>query len=422
MTSRRPLSSDGPRATATLLLPWVAVLPIVAGALVDLPRLVRVGDWTALGILAVGELLLAGAVSVVTAAYLWRRTRALWPIYALLGWLAMGMRWWPSAPDALPNALAYALLATVAHVAAVASVRDVPRMARALTAAVWTADATGLSIAAYSVARYGLSVNAWPVHPRAFALVALVPICWHLARGATTSRPDLLVAAAWIAAIVASLSRMAAGAAVIVSVLALVLGGAARRRGRFAFPAPVAVLVGATLLGAALFAPFRQRLGKAEDRTPIWRAVAASAREAPLVGKGPGSSEVEDVLRYWWTRPPRSVGHPGRLYDYAEYWAVHPHDDYLRVWHDLGLPGITLFVAALGVWLRTLHAAFRRDAPAAAAGYAGQLELAGLLMLVAVMIGMTTDNPLVYPFVIAPAATLVGAGLGAAAAARAPAG
>ena len=35
-----------------MLLPRIAVVPIVTGALVDLPRLVRVGDWTGLGVIA----------------------------------------------------------------------------------------------------------------------------------------------------------------------------------------------------------------------------------------------------------------------------------------------------------------------------------------------------------------------------------
>lgn len=397
-----------------MVLPWLAATPIAASVLVDLPRLGRVGGWTGVGILAVGQVSIGILALLAAGAYLWRRTVVVWPIHALLGWMAIGMLWWPPSPDALPNALAYVIVACAAQVAAMSASLDAERTARALGVAMWMTDAFGLLLAAYSFDRYGFSIHSWPVHPRALALVALIPICWHLARWASGHVWDLLPVAAWVAAIIVSLSRMAAGAALAVALLTLVVHASARHRIRWTHLTLLLALLGGMLLAVGTVGPFRERLSKPQDRLPIWRDVVSSAMEAPILGKGPGSSQVEEVLRYWWTSPPLHLPRSRRHYDYAEYWAVHPHNDYLRVWHDLGLPGAALFVVALGLSLYALCGACRPGRHREAGAGTAQLGLAGLLTLVALMIAMTTDNPLVYPFVIGPAATLIGAGLGAA--------
>ena len=147
--------------------------------------------------------------------------------------------------------------------------------------------------------------------------------------------------------------------------------------------------------------PGRAAQGDAEfndgDRPLFWAHVARSASESPIFGKGIGSSQA--VMNERWP----SVGHP--------------HNDYLRVWHDLGLVGFAALIASFVTWARALARDWRQGTDdgeyAEAEGAPAQLELAGLLALVALVLPMVTDNALVYPFVVGPVGVLVGAGLGA---------
>lgn len=409
---RRVAAPRVSRPRGSPILSLVAVLPILTSGFVDLPRHVRIGDWSGIGFAAVLQLLTGTLVLLATGAHSWQRMRVLWPFFALLAWLAAGMvAWWTPHLDALPNALGYALLGVSARVAAHGALRDPARSARAIDAAIWVANVSGLAIAALSIYVSGLSIHRWLVHPRAIALVGLLPLCWHLARWASGRRWDLLPAAAWVGVIVLSLSRMAAGAAIVATLCTLALRAGAGRRTNWRQGLLLVALLASTIGAILGIDAFRERLLK-QDRLPIWRTVVNSAAEAPLLGHGPGSSQVEEVLRYWWSTRPVGAPLSLRKYGYHEYWQPHPHNEFLRVWHDLGLPGIALFSLSLGLWLRTLYRACRESGPRDRPG--GQLELAGLLVLVVLMIAMLTDNPLVYPFVIAPAGVIIGAGLGAA--------
>lgn len=401
-------------ARASLLL-WAVALPLLAASLVDIPGIWRLDEWSWLGILPVAQLVVAGAALLAAGGVPRPLRRALWPVGALLAWIALGTLWWPANPDARPNALAYLLLGVTVSTAAVAVAWDGRATARAIDNSMLVLDVIGLSIVAVSFAQFGFNIHAWIVHPRNVALVALVPICWHLARWSFGHWSAIVPTAAWVAAIFVSLSRMATGAAVIAIVLIVGLHLDARWRASWRHVAMLVVLLAATLVAVATVDPFRHRL-LMQDRLPIWQRVASSALEAPVTGNGLGSSQTGPVLLYWWTPPPE-VRPRSQRYEFWEYWVPHPHNEYLRVWHDLGLPGLALFAMTLAVWLRVLYRGWRssnKQRRASSDPDRPPLELAGLLMLVVLMVAMTTDNPLVYPFVISPAAVLIGAGLGAA--------
>jgi O-antigen ligase len=112
--------------------------------------------------------------------------------------------------------------------------------------------------------------------------------------------------------------------------------------------------------------------------------------ESPIWGNGAGSSEglIESY--------------------YAE--MRHSHSDYLRVANDYGLIGAVLWAAAIGTLLFKLFRSWRR------ADHLGnpdaRIHLAAFLALVAFVLEMSTDNAMVYVFVVAPLALQIGTSLG----------
>jgi O-antigen ligase len=117
----------------------------------------------------------------------------------------------------------------------------------------------------------------------------------------------------------------------------------------------------------------------ASGRLTVWARVIESAWTSPIVGQGLGSS-------------------------------MGVSSDYLRVWHDLGFIGLTLFAIAFGYLVAVLMdkttRTLNRSEPAGAICFSALLALAGL------MIACATDNAIIYPFVMAPLGVLVGAGVG----------
>ena len=126
-------------------------------------------------------------------------------------------------------------------------------------------------------------------------------------------------------------------------------------------------------------------------RNTAWPVAYASALESPWIGKGPGSVGI--ILQ---KRVGPSFGHP--------------HNDYLRIFHDYGLTGLILWIFGYLVLLRRTWKhwqwADRNDRANA------HVHLAAFLALVAVAIAMISDNVIVYMFVMAPLGILVGASLG----------
>jgi len=224
-------------------------------------------------------------------------------------------------------------------------------------------------------------------------MVAAVPLADRSRWG--YAAPLLLVVADFL-----SLSRTSAAVCLV-----LFLGTVVRGRGRGEFRRLVTLttlIICAAYLLVTRYQPLQERFTQNDRRTVagleigtsgrswLWDVTWASIKESPWLGHGIGS--VERVLAPW--------GMPGVL--------GHPHNDYLRLWHDLGLLGLGLWVAAILVLGRGAYR--RRRAAQDHADWA--IHQAALLALIGLSLNVVTSNLLVYLFVMIPVAVVIGTSLG----------
>jgi O-antigen ligase len=233
---------------------------------------------------------------------------------------------------------------------------------------------------------------------RSFALFALIGIAWSAAYARHGYRREGFLAVALLLLVLLSLSRLAFAAGLLVAVLAALDFSSAVRTNR------TLLLLAACAIAAygavAVFSPFSERFTQGdvvvisgiklnvEGRQDLWKVTWSSAQDGLWFGQGAGSTE--------------------QAIEEATGTVDHPHNDYLRIIHDFGLAGLALFAAALLSLLalswRRLRAARVREERA--------LHLSALLGLVAFCVAMATDNPVVYLFVVAPVALLLGTSAG----------
>jgi hypothetical protein len=109
-------------------------------------------------------------------------------------------------------------------------------------------------------------------------------------------------------------------------------------------------------------------------RTVVWLITIDNALKKPFLGHGTGSSEVFI----------RAAQLPG---------LDHPHEEYLRVWHDLGIVGVALFL--LG-WIGRLRRHVKLWRSLEGTPELARPHMAAALGCLALMLSFLTDNTLVY--------------------------
>jgi O-antigen ligase len=377
---------------------------LVVPALVDIPSAVHAGPLSGMGVLTVIQTAIAGIGVVACGSYPRRVVIVLVPYALFLLWASVSPLWAPPTFGGAQNLFVYVLFALAVLFSGTFASRSPRGIDRTIAAAMRCVDLITLPLIAISLLTRGLPSddNPWLMGTRSFALFALFPLSWHLARWTEGRYRSGLVAWLWVLAIGLSLSRTATAIALAYVASAFLL--------QFRLRPAVLLLRAPAVIGAttlvvvvlALRTPMADRLFtgdtsievggvgvNASGRLSIWPLIIDSAWRAPIVGQGLGSSmEVASEIE--------GVGHP--------------HNDYLRLWHDLGFVGAGAFAAAFlalaaGVirgWRRWRSTSTRPPAATVAAA----------LAIVGLLVACATDNALIYPFVMGPLGVLVGAALG----------
>jgi O-antigen ligase len=240
--------------------------------------------------------------------------------------------------------------------------------------------------------------------PRPFALYIILGVAWYLS-AFRYRQPKSLFWFLFIEVMIAlSFSRMVA----VISLMLFPVSQASFRnfKGLVQTMAALLVIVLLAWLAFTFVTPIRERFTSQGDnakiagitintsgRSEFWAPVYESMLESPLFGKGPGS--VAEVVL--------SVNNTT---------GGHPHNDYLRIFHDFGIFGSILWVLGyFGILVKTLRNWLKADEIGSSIA---QLHLSALLALLAIALAMLTDNVIVYIFTMAPLGILVGLSLGSA--------
>lgn len=320
------------------------------------------------------------------------------PLLAFMAWAALSVTWSTPNIDTLQSLLVLAAMTGLLLLAASEGKRLVDT--RTLDGIIRLA--TGIACILFGgsllVFEHGTGMLQ---AARGFSLFTLLLMAWHLAAWRHGDRRGFWWALLLTVFIGASLSRIAFATAVVLfafsripvrgvigwlrvggwgaiaaAALAIALSTSSALRNRF-FEGDVIFEVGGIPINAT-------------GRGLLWGITALSAMDSPVLGKGAGSAH--HLL---------STNLPG---------VGDTHNDYLRIFHDFGAIGLGIWIIALLTLVWATKSAWSR-AVIAESPYA-RFHLTGFLALVAVAIPMTTDNPFVYIFVMAPLGVLVGLSLG----------
>jgi len=389
-----------------LPLHTLLAIPLVVSAFVDLPAVVYSGRISGGGVLTIVQVVLVGVGLLACTHYPSGLLLRASPYVGFLMWAGLSVMWAPPGMHGIQNLLVYLLFGLSLLFAGTLAARRPAQVQQLIDRGIRFIDWVTLSLIFSSALLAGFDDSRWFVYQRSVALVGLFPLSWHLSRWYFGQGKAILLVGLWMAAIILSLSRTAAAIAILCVAIVLLLQLRFQPR-RVTVSLPFFLLAVVVTAGLVRYVtPFHDRVFSgdtsievggmqvnASGRLVFWPFVVASAQESPWVGKGLGSSQR--VLS-------------------AQFDTIsQPHNDYLRVWHDLGLVGLLLVMVALITWVSVLFRAWytaerQREAPT-------QMELAALLGLTSLMVAMTTDNIMIYYTSMGPLGIVVGAALGVAA-------
>jgi O-antigen ligase len=324
----------------------------------------------------------------------------LLPLVVFVFWAITSLAWSSALMQGLQNLVILCILLVMIQVSA-AIARGYPGFVPRFQRLVQLSMIFSGAIYAFSILWFGVE-SSDIFGARSFALFAVLGVAYYLSCWRYGQKRGLVGAALLTLLIGASLSRLGLG-------IALVLFPISQFPSRgFSKPARmfvVLLIVLAISVGSVVYVdPLQERFLTGDvslkvgsvaingsGRAAYWRVTIDSFWESPIWGKGAGSSEglIESY--------------------YAE--MRHSHSDYLRVANDYGLVGASLWAAAIVSLLAKLFRSWRRSDRVGDPN--AQVHLGAFLALVAFVLEMSTDNAMVYVFVVGPLALYIGTSFGA---------
>jgi O-antigen ligase len=328
-----------------------------------------------------------------------RHVPGLAPIVMFASLCVVWLLVFPMTLSGLQAVIAVVGFATVMAVSANAD--DVDKVADTLLTAF--SGVAWVSVALYALAIAIAGVGSAAVYgPRGFALFALIPLAWTFARWRYNDRKAILPMLGLLTGTILSLSRLATGIGFLLWPLSRI-SSRARARDWFRLLVLVVLATVVFLVAIDLIPPLHDRFAEGDlirfsgiainvsGRDNVWSVVWQSALRSPWIGQGPGSGDLVVLAQ--------------------GFKVSQPHNEYLRILHDFGLVGLVAWICAFVLVLRRTYRAWtvsdRGDDHAGAI-----VHLAAWLGLVALAVGMVTDNPLRYVHVLLPLGITVGCSLG----------
>lgn len=392
--------ADRSEVRARVRLPPALVLVLAWLSLADIPTGISLGAFSVSG----ASTLLAGALTVAFAPMLilhgrgrsaprsWDfliqpgLRRCIVPI-ALIAFCAVAALGALRAPS--PNGVqqTFVYIAFTGAIA-VAALYSKPGTAKRFVEAM---GALMFVVGVVAVPAYLLGFPLWG--PRSFALSATVAVA-----ALVPIRSERLVVRlapyALTAGIAASLSRTA----LVIAVLLLAFSILRSRHGMRGTRVVLALgaLTAAAVVAFLAIPSLRDRFTEGDNsvringvalntsgRSQIWALVIGDSTAHPWIGRGAGTASTLIGARF-----------PG---------IGQPHNDFLRLWHDFGLIGLSLFVIGYVVLIvGAVRRALRTEETERGVHWGATLAL------LAVGAAAVTDNPVIYPFVMLPLGVVVG--------------
>jgi O-antigen ligase len=388
--------ADAPILAAVI---WLASAIMLLSGLVDLPNTISAGTISVQAILTIcyfaAGLLLFPLLPRSASLF----TSTLFPLLVFIFWAVTSLAWSTAVVKGLQNVLILCILLVTIRMSAAAAGAS-PGFASQFQTRLQQSTILSSSVYACSVLWFGAGSND-VFGARSFGLFALLGVAYYLSCWRYGHRSGLLGATLLTLLIGVSLSRLALGIAVALFPMSQIPSRGFSKTLRMAV---ILVVVFAISFGSVVYIDaLRERFLTGDvslkigsfaingsGRAAFWRVTLDSLEESPLFGKGAGSTEALIESFFIDMR--------------------HPHSDYLRVANDYGAVGVSLWSVAIGALLfrlwKSWRTADRCRHPTA------KIHFAAFLALVAFILEMSMENAMVYIFVVAPLALLIGTSLG----------
>ena len=306
-----------------VVVPWSAAF-MALSSLVDFPIQISFGQFSGLAAITVSFFLSGSLLAVLLAVKQPCSMPSVWPFRSFVIFLAFSLLWTTALMNGIQNAIVAGAMLVFMSIGA-SEARANPSFVRTTERLVHGCTVFACVIYSISLVLYGAGSNDI-FGARGFALFVLPGIALHLARWRYGRMSGLIWATIFTTLVAASLSRLALGIALVMFLLSQWSAQSFRKIVRNLL---LLTFVLASIYAAlTYFDALRERfvtgdislhLGdigiNVSGRINFWKVAVESFLESPWFGKGAGSTEALIEAYFLDIR--------------------HPHNDYIRIAHDL---------------------------------------------------------------------------------------